>query len=190
VEEGIPVSITEETDRAMWMMAESGDPDLPAKMGLIDQNGIPSDKFKRMVGIQGVIARGENERKKVESIIQRLLKEPPIRDFDPMSDMEVTLPAIEPEDFVDDHMLFANFVRQWCNSPAGQREKERNPEGYAHVVAYGKAQQERADAMMAPPLPPDGSAPPAPPQGEAPQPEPPAPDQAAFDTAPVPLGQL
>jgi hypothetical protein len=204
VEEGIPVSITEETDRATWMLAESGDPDLPAKMGVFKvyksmrygDIAIPADKTKRMLGFNGIPARGEAEREKARTIIQRLLKEPPMRDIDPMTGQEITQPSIMPDSVVDDPLLMAEFFREWCISKAGMREEERNPDGFANVKAYLVEAQAMADQMMAPPPmpgepPPDGGPQPAaPPMGEQPMPDQPpvAGGGGSFDTAPPPLG--
>lgn len=184
-EEGIPMSFGEETDRALFLINESADPEMPAKMGLFDSVGAPTEKTKQMLGIRGISVRGENERNKVNQIIKRLLAEPPIEDIDPMGMPMPPQPSILPEDYVDDHEMFAQITREWCISKAGLREQERNEPGYKNVVAYLIAQQNKADelkAVLDAPLP--GGEPP-PEGGEVPAEESPAP---AFDTAPPQLG--
>jgi hypothetical protein len=190
VDEGIPTTITEETDRAMFMMAESGDPELPAKMGLVriypstfnaGPVAVPDPKFQRMLGIQGIRAAGEIEREKSLEIIKRLLKEPPIVDIDPMTGQEMRRPVIEPDPLIDDPALLGAMIREWCNDKPGRREADRNPEGFAHVLSFLQALKD-LEMALAPPLPPEeGGAPSDVPPEEVPVPqEQPVP----FDTAP------
>jgi hypothetical protein len=179
VEEGIPVSAAEETDRIMGLIQET-QPDVPEKLGFWRTESLPV--MYRMLGVTGVTPGGENERRKFQSVLKTLLAEPPIQDVDPVTGEPLgAVPTVQPDD-VDTFDMMAELARQWCISPAGVKAQRENKDGWDNVDAYFKAQKSRADelAMQSAPMP-EGEAPPL---GQEAPPAPASAEPQPFDTAP------
>jgi hypothetical protein len=181
-EEGIPVSIAEETDRIMGLIQET-QPDVPEKLGIWAPQNLPTTY--RTLGIRGIVPPGENERRKFEQVLKRLLAEPPLLDMDPMTGMEVRRPTVAPDKF-DTFDMMAELARQWLLEHEATRQS--NPDGFDNVAAYFEAQKAEADMLamqMAPP--PEGGAPPSPEEAPAPGGDVPPTQPQPFDTAPPPM---
>jgi len=170
-EESFPMSFGEKVDRVTEIAKEN--PMLADTIGLT--HPMSAHTVQQMFGVDGLYVRGEHERQRALNIIRRLCKEQPIVTVDPMTGQPIERPSIEPAPFEEkDHAFFAEFTRGWCNSPAGMRLAEENPQGYRNVQLWGTAQDEAA-AMAA--MPPPAVAPggPGPAGGESPAPVSPMP---------------
>jgi len=77
-------------------------------------------------------------------------------------------PAIPPDPLMFDPPFALQVVREWVNGDSGMEAENTNPEGFQHVLAYGRAWM----AMMAPPPAPPGGPGGPPPPGTADQPAP------------------
>jgi hypothetical protein len=132
-EESVPMSFGEKVERIGQIAAEN--PGLAQSIGMTHPMNVES--VHQMFGVEDFYQPGAHERAKVLKVIQRLLTEAPLQDMDPMTGQVIELPSIEPDEFTDkNHIFFVEIVRAWCNSPAGLRQEETNPEGYRNVKLY------------------------------------------------------
>ncbi len=160
-EESTPTTLGEKQDRIAQVSAEN--PALADALGFNDP--MNTEAMQTMFGVEGLYSPKVQQREKILDTVQRLLAEPPIPQVDPMTGEQFNVPTIQPDRFEDaDAMFCAAVVRAWCLSEAGMMQRQDNPDGYANVVAYGEAHDERAMAMAMPPpeeAPPAGDGPPA-----------------------------
>jgi hypothetical protein len=193
-EEGLPMSHAEEVDRFLFLLNENN-PEVAAKLGLLAPTN--SGHVYKMLGLSGFRSPDELVRHKCEIDIQRLLKEPPVPNVDPMTGMEIgpPLPSIPVDEAVDKPFaLFAEIYRDWC-MVSQETDLLENPQGYANVRArleeYERLDRELAMMMEPPPEggppplgPPPPGAPPltAPPMEPPPGPPPPGPVPEPFST--------
>lgn len=148
-EESVPVTYGEKVERLSAVAQEN--PELADSLGMHHPMNVA--RMQEFFGIDGMYNPGQYERSKALKRIQRLLQEEPIPQFDPVTGQAVMeTSSIPPDPFEDkDHAFFAEIFRAWCNSPAGQTQKEKNPRGYENVRLHGM-EQDFAAQMAAMPL--------------------------------------
>lgn len=153
-EESVPMTFAEKAERMSQIATEN--PQLAISLGM--GHPMNAEAVHQMFGVEDFYQPGANERAKVLRVIRQLLQEQPVVQqtvqVDPMTGLQTLgtqeLPSVMPEEFADkDHILFADIVRAWCNSPPGQKQKESNPQGYRNVELYGL----QHDQMAMPPMP-------------------------------------
>jgi hypothetical protein len=187
-EEGLPMSHAEQVDRVLGIMNESN-PQILDQLGWLKP--VNAGQMNKLLGVPGLKIPTELARQKAQADIQRLLTEPPVQDIDPMTGEPLgDMPSI-PADEYDEPVLFMEIYRDWLY--ASETDREKNPDGFANVVARWREYKMKADALLMPPpgeggppppppgepLPPEMAAPPElPPPGPAPMPP------ETFDTAP------
>lgn len=95
-------------------------------------------------------------------------------------------PSIPLDDFLDDPRQVVQTVRDWCVSADGVKAERENEQGFANVIAYGRAaqgiivQQQMAAAAAMPPMPPGKEKPKGGPPPEKPPLPPPGGDQPSM----------
>ena len=148
VHAGVPQTFADERDAVQQLVQQN--PDQAASMGTNQPSnvGVMKDYF----GLHRLKTPLEDVRQRTLDIIQRLLDDGangagPITEPMPDGSM-MELPSIPPRGFVDDHTTMAQLVREWLNDAPGQKADTDNPQGYANVVAYGKAQERAAMRKM------------------------------------------
>jgi hypothetical protein len=179
--ESAPISYAEKVDRIVSISTEN--PDLAVGLGF--QHPMNAADMQDFFGVDGLYVPGSYEQQKVMKRIKDLLaEEPMVVGFDPMTGQPMEEPTIQPDPILDKPVeMYAELFRTWCNSPAGQAQKDmpgfRNV--YLHLERLEMMLQEQ---MMAAAMPPEEGGEEAPPQGggEAPATIPPVTD------SPAPLG--
>lgn len=178
-EPGIPMSWGEKQAQLNLIIGQN--PELAAAMGLNAPMNVPALRDYVLPNMNDLRVPGEDVRDKVIETIQQLLEQQPIEQMGPNGPER--MPSIQPEEFVDDPVVQAEIVREWCLSAQGRKARVDNPAGYSNVVAYGLLLSRMAAPPMIPgpngePIPagPDGGpqqAPPGLPQpGAQPEPQP------------------
>jgi hypothetical protein len=199
-EDAAPMSWSEIRVTLMELL-EKG-PDVMQLLGFFDHENVRPLR-ENLVGIKGwKLPRGDAYDKVRETII-RLLRGRPTPQLDQASGETILIPSEPVDDFEDDPQFAADVVRAWSQEEEVRRNpggiRKENPEGYANVVAWGKAHAGLAMQQMirqqesqmqqqtqgktpqgAPPKqgdsgPAAGQPPPGVPTGEAPPREPPVP---------------
>jgi hypothetical protein len=136
--------------------------------------------IKRATGLSEYIIPGEDDRQKQYEEIQLLVNSEPIQlPPDPMMMQQAmmmgqpppppqSVPSIEADFDVDDHLLEADICRRWLVGDAGRLCKLENPAGYENVLLHMKMhkdmdmqkqmqqqmQQMQQQMAMQPPMPP------------------------------------
>jgi hypothetical protein len=172
VEEAIPMTWGQIRDFFV-MLLERG-PEAWQLFGLVHPNNLST--VHTALGLTGWTLPNLKERDAILTTVRQLLQGVPIP-------TEIGLmPSIPPDDFEFAPPLVVDVVREWI-AGEGQQVKESNPEGYANVLAWGKAY---AQMMMPPPgaPPPDG----APPKGPSGPPKPPEMGPGVPEGEPLPQG--
>lgn len=171
-EEKMPETRAEEEDRLLAMCAEA--PQIQDATGLFHPVNVP-----RLVGLtsmRGMTSPLEHLCIKSLRIIEQLLGQQPVQQFDPMSGapmidpatgQPVEQPSIAPDPFEFKNAAFAvEIVRAFVNSPAGNDYSTQTPDGFRNVRLFGNALDQMSmqqQMMAAPPAPgaPAGPTPPA-----------------------------
>lgn len=146
-EESVPMSFGERAERVAQIAMEN--PQLAQQLAFAHPLNI--EQTHAMFGLEGYYVPGMYERQKLIKTIKRLLMEKPLQVLDPMTGQLVEAPSVKPDPFADkDHAFFADFIRAWCNSPAGLRKAEENPDGYKNVELFGMAQEQMIQPVVQP----------------------------------------
>lgn len=169
-EESVPQSLGEKQERVAALSQEN--PDMAAALGFSHPMNVA--EMQRMFGIEGLYNPAAMQLKKALGVIQELVNEVPIDDFDPMTGqpMRVSSQTPDPYEFKDAGFM-AQVFHAWVLSDAGQQAARLNPEGFENVKLFGQ----QLDQMAAPPpMPMEGGE--VPEQGSAPE------------SAPAPVEQM
>jgi hypothetical protein len=148
-DEAIPASWGQMRDLIMFMMEKPSE--VLQAWGFNRPENI--SRNKAFLGMNGYYTPGEDDAEKVTDTIQKLLKEQAIEKPGQNGAPPDVQPSIQPDAFEDNAQLVVQLVQGWCQSKAGRKEKEQNPEGYKNVVAWGKAYFTLANPAP-PPVPP------------------------------------
>lgn len=108
---------------------------IPLGFGEIDN--IPTIQ-DTIVGISGWKVPNSDDLNKVNNEIRQLLKAAPIQKIG-MSGQPLMIPSIPVAEFEDNHQFCADAIRRWAQTEDAWQEREKNPMGYANVIAWGKA---------------------------------------------------
>lgn len=149
-DEAIPASWGQMRDLVMFMMDKP--PAVLEAWGFNRPENITRNKA--LLGMSGYYTPGEDDSEKTADTIQQLLQGKPIQKQNPDGSTDIQ-PSIPADDFEDNHPLVVQLVQGWCQGKSGRKEKQQNPDGYANVVAFGKAH-----AVLANPAPPPAPLPP------------------------------
>lgn len=150
-DEAIPATWGQMRDLVMFMM-EKPSPVLEAFGFNRPENII---KNKSYLGMVGYYTPGEDDAEKTNNTILELLKGKPIQK--PMPDGSIDIqPSITVDEFEDNHQLVVQMVQGWAQKQYGQDgARAQNPDGYANVIAYGKASAKLLNPPPPPPTPPE-----------------------------------
>jgi hypothetical protein len=178
-DEAIPLNMAQQREYLQQLLTGMP-PDVAQALGVFHPSNIGI--LRELLGLPDMVVPLEDAREKVAETINELLKDKPV----PGPDGQL-MPSIMPDDVEDDPSVVLEVCREWMQSPAGRRQKQKNPDGYANVRAYVMAVQ----AMMPPPGPPEGAEPvakaPAPQGGSGSPDEPPEPPESQPPPAEGPL---
>lgn len=146
-EEAIPETWAQKRDLLMWMMTQS--PQVQQGWGLSAPENI--EENSRYLGFPGHYIPGLDQREKTRETIQQLLLAAPVPSVDGSSPPTPSIPA---DDFADDPSMALTLVKNWCLSDAGRTAAKETPDGFANVVAFGKAYAAMIPQPTPPPVPP------------------------------------
>jgi hypothetical protein len=153
VNEAIPLSMPEQREQVMYQLS-TFDPETRAALGLLHPASVP--RIHQLLNLDGIYCPGAKERAKVINVIQRLMTEPPVDTFDPMTGQPIQQPAIMPDPVLDDHAIMYELVKAYLNDEdEGLILEIENPQAFYHIRLYAEAQQRAANPPM--PLNPDGT---------------------------------
>jgi len=155
---GVPMSWAEKTDMLGSIIKQN--PEVAAALDLDKPYNAAPLRDYLLPGMNDLKNANENYQRAVNDRIQKLLKGAPTVGPD-----GTMIPSIPVQQFVDDNLVFASLLQQWCNDESGLRAADDNPQGFANVVAHGMAQLAAAQPP-APPLPPEEQKPEQPQQSE------------------------
>jgi hypothetical protein len=158
VEEWFPLSFGQRSERLMSFLEN---PPMVQMLQLLDPEN--ASMTKDLIGLPGLVFRGENARRKIYETIGELVKQKAVKSVG-MDGKEITLPSIMPRQWEDDHELAAMLVRDWSQGSGGARALKQNMDGYENVIAYGQVSEQMMPPPMMPgPTGPGGGGPPPPP---------------------------
>ena len=165
---GIPMSWAEKQQAIDGIIREN--PQVAAAMGLDKPSGVEVVKGFLLPNTPELQVPGDDAWQYAVEVIEQLLQQQAIENGPEL------LPSIPPQDFVEDPVVMAENARLWLISEPGRKAAKENPAGWRNVVAWGLAQQLRAQPPV--PLGPDGQPLPMP-EGDGGQlpPEPAGPPQ-------------
>lgn len=158
-EVGVPMSWAEKTDMLSSIIKQN--PDVAAALDLDKPYNAAALQDYLLPGMVDFKSSNENYQRAVNERIQKLLKGSPT--VGPDGTMVPTIPV---QQFVDDNLVFASLIQQWCNDESGLKAANENPNGFANVVAHGMAQ---LAAGQPPPMPAPAEGQPEKPKPEQPQ---------------------
>ena len=146
-DDNFPMSSSDRFDK-MWALLKEFPPEVQQALSIMDP--INLEATLELLQIPGYESTVEDHKRKTLADIEQLLASQPV-DGPPGPDGQPgpKQPSI-PVDPYDNHDFAAKFVQVWLVSKTGQQEKNRNPQGFANVLAFWQAQQ----AAAAPPQPP------------------------------------
>jgi hypothetical protein len=116
---------------------------------------------------------------KAHDVIRQLSQGVPTTAPDPMTGLPKVMPSVPVDEFEDDHNFMARVVREWAQTEKARELRETNPDGYANVIAWGKAHFDMTQPPPMPPGGPGGPGGPPPPGGGPPGPGGPEPPPGA-----------
>lgn len=148
-DEAMPMSWAQERDFIMWLLEKP--PQLLDAYGVTHPMNV--ERNKALLGMTDYYTPGLDEYDKTMETIQKLSTQAPIQKPGDDGSIQV-LPSIEADEFEDDHASVVKMVQAWSNSLPGRRVRESNPDGYANVIAFGKAHAQLAQEPPPPPPPP------------------------------------
>ncbi len=140
-DEAIPMTWGQQRDLLMWMLDKPAE--LYQKWGFDDPLNIFT--FKQLLGMPGERTPQLDDRDKGMEVIAQLLEQQPIPgEVDPATGQPgPDKPSIEP-DWEDDHAFMASLTKAYLI--VNHSLKTDKPDGYKNVLAWGKAQDEMANA--------------------------------------------
>jgi hypothetical protein len=149
-DEAIPATWGQQRDFVMFMMGQPAE--VQAAWGLPRPENIALNKS--LLGMTGMYTPGLDDRDKTMDTIQQLLQAAPVQQQGP--DGSVSLePSIPADEFEDNHELVVQLVQGWAQKAGlSGGERERNPDGYANVIAWGVAHQKFLNPPAPEPAPP------------------------------------
>lgn len=179
-EESVPQSIGEKQERISALSQEN--PDMAAALGFSHPMNVA--EMQRIFGVEGLYNPAAMQLKKALAVIQTLLDEIPLDDFDPMTGQPMRVPSQQPDPYeFKDAGFMAQVFHAWVLSDAGQQAAKFNPDGFENVKLFGQ----QLDQMAAPPPPPiDGAMPQPADDGGASAPPPPTGEGEPLPEAPMP----
>lgn len=162
-EEAMPMTWGQKRDILLYMLQQG--PEAWRLFGM--ENPMNAAQFHEVMGLTGWKVTNEDARSKVLSRVKLLSTQAPVQGA-PGTPPQ---PSIPPDQFEDDHTFVVSMIRQWAQTDDAGQLRERNPEGYSNVIAYGLASMQ----LAGPPMPPPGTgtppAPPSAPPGQGPGPQ-------------------
>ncbi len=189
-EDTLPQSWSEKRVALMELMEKN--PAALQSLGFADISNIPTIQDV-LVGLPEWKVPNSDALGKVNNEIRELLKSAPTQQPSQMNPgMTVDIPSV-PIDEMDDHDFVASALQEWFQTEDAQQEHKKNPQGWANVSAFWKAQK----GLALPPPPPVGpggatGAPGAPPTANSgtgpPSGPPPAPRPAGGQAPMAPVG--
>jgi hypothetical protein len=182
VEPSVPMSWAEKRDMLSAIIQEN--PAVTTALGLDQPTNVEVVRDYLLPNTPELQIPGDDAWQYALEVIEQLLQQEPI-ETEGLNGPEL-MPSIPPQEFVEDPMAMANNARMWLISEAGRKAQKDNPTGWRNVVAWGMAQQAKAQAMMPPPG--QNGAPQGEPQGPPPEME--QPGGAPPPPGPQPAGPL
>lgn len=168
-----PISWPERRDLLMQLIGSKDERILSA---IFDPNN--AGEVARTIGFQNFHIPGEKDRNKQLWEISELVKAGPQQpQIQPNGAMGMPTPTIATEEFIDDHIVHIQVIKDWAISPEGLEQREKNTQGYLNVMAH--LMQHIQYATPPPQASPGGdpnnpNGPPSPPQGNQGPPQNPA----------------
>jgi hypothetical protein len=156
---GIPMSWAEKQQAIDGIIREN--PQVAHALGLDMPSGVEVVKDFLLPNTPELQIPGDDIWQYTLDVIEQLLQGEAIENGPEL------LPSIPPQDFVEDPAAMAENARLWLISDTGRKAAKENPAGWRNVVAWGLAQQMKAQPPM--PVGPDGQPLPMPQDGGAPQ---------------------
>lgn len=144
-DEAIPTTWGQMRDLLMFMMEKP--PAVLEAWGYNHPDNI--EKQQKLLGMQGWYTPNMDDIQKFKEVIAELVQQQPIQQPKPDGGMDIQ-PSIPADEYEDNHVLASQFVQAWAQSEVGRMARKETPEGYANVIAWGKAHA----AMANPPAPP------------------------------------
>lgn len=141
------------SERRAWLMQVLGtkNPQVLAMLGFSSPDNIES--LQEVMAIPDWKVPNLDAKAKVLATIQQLLQGAPTQQPQPDGSM-LPAPSIPADVFEDNHEFSALAVKDWAQTEEARMQKERNPDGYANVIAWARAHLR----LMTPPAPPPGPA--------------------------------
>jgi hypothetical protein len=162
VEPSVPMSWAEKRDMLNGIITEN--PGVTAALGLDQPLNVEVVRDYMLPNTPELQIPGDDAWQYTLEVIEQLLQQEPV-ETEGMNGPEL-MPSIPPQEFVEDPAAMANNARMWLISDSGRKAAKDNPAGWRNVVAWGMAQQMKAQPPM--PVGPDGQ--PLPPGPEGPPP--------------------
>lgn len=133
-----PISWPERRDLLMQLL---GMKDERINSAIYDPNN--AGEVARTIGFQGFHIPGEKDRNKQLWEITELLKNGPQmpqmgvpgQTADP-SMPQIPTPTLSTEEYVDDHIVHIQVIKDWAVSTEGIEQREKNKQGYLNVMAH------------------------------------------------------
>lgn len=152
-DEAMPMTWAQRRDFIMWLLEKP--PELLQAYGVTHPQNVRNNQA--LLGMTGYYTPNSDLLDKTLETIQQLSQQAPVQQQGQDGSMQLQ-PSIPADEFEDDHAFVVQAVQAWCTSATGRKVRETSPDGYANVVAFGKAHAQ----MAAPP-------PPAPPPPQPPK---------------------
>lgn len=170
-DENFPESWTQKSNRYLALL---GSPAAVAFMPIL-QHPDNLALAKDLIGLEDLVVPQQDSRDKQLEEIEQMLKEPPVPNVQalqmhaqitqmalqktgqapPPPDPNVAMQSsVEIDPIFDDHAAEFATLKEWVNSPDGQKAKQENPEGFQNVRLHGLAHFKQMAQQAAPPPPP------------------------------------
>lgn len=161
--DAMAMSWAEKREQLSGLLKEnSGNPDMLHMLGFDLPNNIPQLQDE-LLGMPDWEIPNQDALNKVQVEIRELLKGKPVQQPSQITGEPMDLPSIPVDEFEDDHQFVAQVIKDWTQTEQAMMVRQQNPDGYANVIAFGKAHAGLA-------LPPPGMDPNAPPGPGGPPP--------------------
>lgn len=128
-EEAMPMTWGQKRDILLYILQQG--PEAWRLFGL--ENPMNAGEFHEVLGLSNWKVTNEDDRAKALRIIKLLSQQSPV--MGPMGPQ----PSIPPDQFEDNHDLVVAIVRAWAQTQGAADLREKNPDGYTNVMAWGTA---------------------------------------------------
>lgn len=163
-----PISWPERRDLLIKLL-EMKDPNISG--AIFDANN--AGEVAKTIGFQNFHIPGEADRHKQLWEITELLKAGPSQPQQGIGGSSIPAPTLSTEEFIDDHHVHMEVIKNWAVSPEGLEQRENNTQGYLNVMAHFMQHQQYVmpPPGVSPTAPPNGGGNPAPPNMPPPPPQ-------------------